>query len=148
MAKLMKETPVYLTCPSCGKVQHPGLKWAKNHKALKCKHCGKSMSLAEKETHGIIARTLRAVETFMRSLDSIQAEAKKTSKEVKAHQHDEKAKKKAMKKGKKKAKKGDKKKGKKAGKKSGKKPAKKASSPSKPVSMMPVAPAPGSEPQT
>ena len=142
MAKLMKETPVYLTCPSCGKVQHPGLKWAKNHKALKCKHCGKSMSLAEKETHGIIARTLKAVETFMRSLDNIQAEAKKASKEVKAHQHEEKAKKKH----KKKAKKADKKKGKKAGKKSGKKATKKAA-PAKPVSMMPASPAPtGNEP--
>ena len=145
MAKLMKETPVYLTCTSCGKVQHPGLKWAKNHKALKCKHCGKSMNLAEKETHGVIARTLKAVETFMRSLDSIHAEAKQTAKVVKAHQHEEKAKKK----GKKKAKKADKKKGKKAGKKSVKKAAKKASAPSKPTSMMPVAPqvTAGNEPQ-
>ncbi len=131
MAKLLKDTPVYVSCPHCGKVQHPRLKWAKNHKSLKCRHCGKSLDLREKQAHSLIERTLKAVQAFARTLDVLRDEAKKSGRAVKA-------KKPKKSKGKKK---GAKKKAK------GKKAAKRAA-PAKAVSMMSVSPAPsGGEPQ-
>jgi predicted RNA-binding Zn-ribbon protein involved in translation (DUF1610 family) len=128
MAKLLKETPVHITCPACGKTQRAKLKWAKNHKSLQCKDCGKNVDLREKQVHSMIARTLKAVELFEHTLDSLHDEAKRAGKAVKA---------------KKPKKSKEKKKAKKAGKKAKAKakPATKAV-PSKPVSMMPVSPAP------
>lgn len=126
MAKFMKETPVHLSCPACGKTQHAKLKWAKNHKSLKCKDCGKNIDLREKRAQSMITRTLKVVQLFERTLDALHAEAKRAGKAVKA-------KKPKKSKGKKKA-------GKKA-KTSGKKAAKRKA-PSKPVSMMPVAASP------
>src|SRR5690242_14364848 len=84
MAKSLKDTPVYVSCPHCGKVQHPRLKWARHHKSLKCRHCGKSLDLREKQAQSLIERTLRAVQAFGRTLDSLRAEAKKSGKAVKA----------------------------------------------------------------
>ena len=120
MAKLLKDTPVYVSCPHCGKVQHPRLKWAKNHKSLKCRHCGKNLDLREKQAQSLIERTLKAVQAFGQALESLHAEAKKAGKAVKA-------KKPKKSKGKKKA-------AKKARAKKASKRAKRA----KPVSMMPV----------
>jgi len=131
MAKLLKDTPVYMSCPHCGKVQHPRLKWAKNHKSLKCRHCGKNLDLRERHAHSLIERTLRAVQAFGRTLDVLRAEAKKDSKAVKA-------KKPKKDKGKKKA----------GNKSKAKKKAAKRAAPKKPVSMMAGTSAPaGGEPQ-
>ena len=125
MAKLLKDTPVYVSCSHCGKVQHPRLKWAQNHKSLKCRHCGKSLDLREKRAHSLIERTLRAVKAFGRTLDALRAEAKKSGKAVKAKKP-------------KKAKKSKDKK--KASKKKAKaKKAVKRAAPSKPMSMSPAA---------
>lgn len=102
--KLMKETPVHMSCPHCGKLQHPRLKWAKNHKSLKCRHCGKTMDLREKHTQSLIGRTLKALMSFEKLLDALRTEAKQDSKAVKAaHADDKRAKKTATKKAKNKA---------------------------------------------
>ncbi len=132
MAKLLKDTPVYVSCPHCGKVQHPRLKWARNHKSLKCRHCGKSLDLREKQAHSLIERTLKAVQAFARTLDVLRDEAKKSGKAVKARKPKKsKGKKKAAKK-----------------KAKGKKVAKRTKT-TKPVSMMSMSPAPsGSEQQS
>src|SRR5579859_6729022 len=84
MSKLMKETPVHLSCPACGRTQRAKLKWAKNHKSLKCKHCGKNMDLREKRAQSMIVRTLKVVQLFERTLDALHAEAKRAGKAVKA----------------------------------------------------------------
>ena len=129
MTKFMKETPVYLSCPACGKTQRAKLKWAKNHKSLKCKDCGKNMDLREKRAQSVISRTLKVVQLFEHTLDALHAEAKKAGKAFKAKKS--------------KKSKGNKKTDKKA-KATGKKAAKRKAS-SKPVSMMPVA-APPTQP--
>lgn len=121
MAKLLKDTPVYVSCPHCGKVQHPRLKWARHHKSLKCRHCGKSLDLRERKAHSLIERTLKAVQAFVNTLDGLRAEAKKAGKAAKAKQPKKsKGKKKAAKK-----------------KAKGKKAPKRAKA-AKPVSMMSV----------
>lgn len=120
MAKLLKDTPVYVSCPHCGKLQHPRLKWAKNHKSLKCRHCGKNLDLREKQAQSLITRTLKAVQAFARTLDGLRAEAKKAGKAAKA-------KKPKKSKGKKKA-----------AKKAKAKKAPKRGKRAQPVSMMPV----------
>ena len=127
MAKSLKDTPVYVSCPHCGKVQHPRLKWARHHKSLKCRHCGKSLDLREKQAQSLIERTLKAVQAFGRALDGLRAEAKQSGKAVKAKKPKKsKGKKKAAKK-----------------KAKGKKPVKRAKAKAaKPVSMMSVSPAP------
>ena len=103
--KLVKETPVHMSCPHCGKLQHPRLKWAKNHSSLKCKHCGKTMDLREKHTHSLIERTLKVVMSFEKVLDALRSEAKEDSKAVKAKQATEKKDKKKKKQAKKSGKK-------------------------------------------
>lgn len=103
--KLVKETPVHMSCPHCGKLQHPRLKWAKNHVSLKCKHCGKTMDLREKHTHSLIERTLKVVMSFEKVLDALRSEAKEDSKAVKAKQANEKKDKKKKKQAKKSGKK-------------------------------------------
>jgi transcription elongation factor Elf1 len=132
MTKFLKETPVHLSCPACGKTQRAKLKWAKNHKSLKCKDCGKNISLKEKPARDMIAKTARVTEAFASVLEALHVEAKKAGKAVKA-------------------KKGGKAKKSKKAKKSAK-PSKAASkktvkrrAPAKPASMMPASPAPGSE---
>lgn len=128
---MLKETPVHLTCPACGKTQRAKLKWARNHKSLKCKDCGKNMDLREKQAHSMIARTLKVVELFEHTLDTLHAEAKRAGKAVKAkHPKKSKQKKKARKAAKK--------------AKSKAKPALKKAAASKPVSMISVNPAPAS----
>ena len=104
--KLVKETPVHMSCPHCGKLQHPRLKWAKNHASLKCKHCGKTMDLREKHTHSLIERTLKVVMSFDKVVDALRSEAKEDSKAVKAKQATEKKDKKKKKQAKKSGKKG------------------------------------------
>ncbi len=120
--KLLKETPVHVSCPHCGKLQHPRLKWAKNHKSLKCKHCGKTMDLREKQAQSLIQRTLNVVMSFDKVLQALHAEAKKAGKSVKAKTKKKPKKEKTKKK---------------ASKKSKPLP-KKAAKRSKPVSMMPI----------
>ena len=121
MAKLTKDTPVYVSCPHCGKLQHPRLKWARHHKSLKCRHCGKSLDLREKRAQSLIERTLKAVQAFGRTLDALRAEAKKSGQAVKAKKpRKSKGKKKPVKK-----------------KAKGRKTAKRARA-GKPVSLMPV----------
>ena len=131
MTKFLKEIPVHLSCPACGKTQRAKLKWAKNHKSLKCRDCGKNIDLKGKEAKAMIAKTVRVTQAFADVLDALHAEAKRAGKAVKA------------KKGKK-----DKKSKKKAGKQrstsAGKKTAKRRA-PAKPASMMPASPAAGSE---
>lgn len=80
MAKFLKDTPVYIACPHCGKSQHPRLKWAEHHKNLKCKHCKKEIHLRDKPAAGMIAATASALSMFERALAAIQAQAKKFGK--------------------------------------------------------------------
>ncbi|HEV7165622.1 MAG TPA: hypothetical protein VGO35_09560 [Gammaproteobacteria bacterium] len=119
--KLLKDTPVHVSCPHCGKLQHPRLKWAKNHRSLKCKHCGKAMDLREKQAHSLIQRTLNVVMSFDKVLQALHAEAKKAGKAVKAKTKKKKPKKEKTRK--------------KPAKKS--KAAKRLTKRAKPVSMMP-----------
>ena len=66
MTKLAKEIPVHLACPACGKTQRVKLKWARNHKSLKCKDCRKAIDLRAPQAKSLIARTAQAVATFER----------------------------------------------------------------------------------
>ncbi len=127
MSKLLKDIPVHLNCPACGKVQRAKLKWAKNHKSLKCKDCGKNIDLKGKEAKALIAKTAKVTQAFADVLDALHAEAKRAGKAVKA---------KKAGKGKK-GKKAKKKVGKKQGKAQAKKTAKRRA-PAKPTSMMPA----------
>lgn len=136
--KLVKETPVHMSCPHCGKLQHPRLKWAKNHASLKCKHCGRTMDLREKHTHSLIERTLKVVMSFEKVLDALRSEAKEDSKAVKAKQATGKKDKKKKKQAKKAAKKG----------KGKKKAAKRAKAkPARVMQPMPIATSSGETPQ-
>lgn len=80
MAKFLKDTPVYIACPHCGKSQHPRLKWAEHHKNLKCKHCKKEIHLKEKPAAGMISATASALSVFERALAALQVQAKKFGK--------------------------------------------------------------------
>lgn len=132
MTKFLKETPVHLSCPACGKTQRAKLKWAKNHKSLKCKDCGKNISLKEKPAREMIAKTARVTEAFASVLEALHTEAKHAGKAVKAKKG---GKVKKSKKAKKSAK---------PRKAAGKKAAKRSAA-VKPASMMPASPVPGSE---
>ena len=132
MTKFLKDTPVHLSCPACGKTQRAKLKWAKNHKSLKCKDCGKNISLKEKPARDMIAKTARVTEAFASVLEALHTEAKKAGKAVKAKKG---GKAKKAKKAKKSAK---------PSKAASKKPPS-VSAATKPASMMPASPAPGSE---
>lgn len=138
MAKFLKDTPVYIACPHCGKSQHPRLKWAEHHKNLKCKHCKKEIHLKEKPAAGMISATASALSVFERALAALQAQAKKFGKAKKAEAKQAKKAKKD-KKGKKQKKKA------KAAKKTAKKaaPRKAASTPAGSGSPMMAAPAAG-----
>ena len=98
MSKLAKETHVYIPCPACGKTERVKLKWAENHKTLKCRKCKERVDLRHNPAQSLIARTAAAVATFDKALDLLHAEAKKDAKMAKVHKA-------AAKKGKKKAKK-------------------------------------------
>ena len=121
MSKLLKDIPVHLNCPACGKVQRAKLKWAKNHKSLKCRDCGKNIDLKGKEAKAMIAKTARVTQAFADVLDALHAEAKRAGKAVKAKK-DKKSKKQA---------------GKKRSKPAGRKTTKRRA-PAKPTSMMPA----------
>ena len=98
MSKLAKETHVYIPCPACGKTERVKLKWAENHKTLKCRKCKERVDLRHNPAQGLIARTAAAVTTFEKALDMLHSEAKKDAKVAKVHKA-------AAKRGKKKAKK-------------------------------------------
>lgn len=98
MSKLAKETHVYIPCPACGKTERVKLKWAENHKTLKCRKCKERVDLRHNPAQSLIARTAAAVTTFEKALDMLHAEAKKDAKMAKVHKA-------AAKKGKKKTKK-------------------------------------------
>jgi transcription elongation factor Elf1 len=119
MTKFLKEVPVHLSCPVCGKTQRAKLKWAKNHKSLKCKDCGKNMDLREKHAREMITKTAKVTQAFADVLDALHAAAKKTGKAVKAKKKTKKVKPATKKRA--------------AGKKSAKRRA-----PAKPASMMPL----------
>ena len=104
MLKFLKETPVHITCPHCGKIQHPRLKWAKHHKSLKCKSCKKNIDLRDKPAQRLIGQTAAALSAFQTALDVMQAAAKKAGKALKGKMKAEKKHKKEKKKGKKKTK--------------------------------------------
>ena len=102
MLKFLKETPVHITCPHCGKIQHPRLKWAKHHKSLKCKSCKKNIDLREKPAQRLIGQTAAALSVFQTALDAMQSAAKKAGKALKGrmkaekkHKKEKKSKKKA-----------------------------------------------------
>jgi transcription elongation factor Elf1 len=80
MLKFLKETPVYVTCPHCGKAERTRLKWAKHHKAMKCKHCKKNIDLRDKGAQRIIGQTAAAMSMFQQALDSLHSAAKKAGK--------------------------------------------------------------------
>jgi|GEM_PF-6464721 len=104
MLKFLKETPVYLSCPHCGKSQHPRLRWAKHHKSLKCRHCKKNIDLRDKPAQRFIGQTSAALSAFQTALDSLQTAAKKAGMVLKGKKKAEKMQKKEKKKAKKKAK--------------------------------------------
>src|SRR5579863_6250719 len=83
MAKLLKETPVYIACLSCGKTQHVKLKWVKHRKAMKCRDCGKGIDLKDKRARRMIDRTVVVAALFEKTLVALHAEAKKLGKSVK-----------------------------------------------------------------
>ncbi|HSN18205.1 MAG TPA: hypothetical protein VLV87_08335 [Gammaproteobacteria bacterium] len=85
MSKLAKETHVYIPCPACGKTERVKLKWAENHKSLKCRKCKERVDLRHNPAQGLIARTAAAVATFEKSLEHLHAEAKKEGKVAKVH---------------------------------------------------------------
>jgi transcription elongation factor Elf1 len=97
MSKIAKEAHVYIPCPGCGKTERVKLKWAENHKTLKCRKCKQRVDLRHNPAQGLIARTAAAVATFEKALDMLHAEAKKDAKVAKVHKA-------AAKKGKKKTK--------------------------------------------
>jgi len=80
MLKFLKETPVYVTCPHCGKTERTKLRWAKHHKAMKCKHCKKNIDLREKGAQRLIGQTASALSMFQQALDSLHSAAKKAGK--------------------------------------------------------------------
>jgi len=80
MAKFLKETPVHIACPACARPQRVKLKWALNHKSLKCKDCKKSISLRENPAKGAIERTEKALANFERVLKALRFEAKQARK--------------------------------------------------------------------
>ena len=85
MSKLAKETHVYIPCPACGKTERVKLKWAENHKTMKCRRCKQRVDLRHHPAQGLIARTSAAVATFEKALDLLHAEAKKGAKMAKVH---------------------------------------------------------------
>ncbi|MGE5624405.1 MAG: hypothetical protein ACM3ZT_02535 [Bacillota bacterium] len=137
MLKFLKQTPVHITCPHCGKIQHPRLKWASHHKSLKCRNCKKNIDLREKPVQRLIGQTAAALSVFQQALDHLQAVAKKTGRALKGRKKAEKKKKKEAKKDKKKAKKA------KAHKKTAKRAPKKAASSAAPKPAVAVSAAPG-----
>jgi transcription elongation factor Elf1 len=84
MAKVLKETPVFFACPACRKVQRAKLKWAKNHKALRCKDCKETIDLKAKAAKRTIAATIKAVESFENALKVLRKQA--TAPNKKRHQ--------------------------------------------------------------
>ena len=95
MLKFLKETPVYVTCPHCGKTERTRLKWAKHHKALKCKHCRKTIDLREKGAQRLIGQTAEAMSVFQQALDSLHSAAKKAGKALRGKKSKSKKKKKS-----------------------------------------------------
>lgn len=85
MSKLVKETHVYIPCPACGKTERVKLKWAENHKTLKCRKCKERVDLRHNPAQSLIARTAAAVATFEKALDMLHVEAKKDAKMAKVH---------------------------------------------------------------
>jgi len=96
MAKFLKDTPVFMACPGCGRTQRAKLKWAKHHKSLKCKDCRETIDLRKPPASAVIAKTAYAVTQFERTLDEMRAAAER---QRKLHKQ---SRKKAKKKGKKK----------------------------------------------
>ncbi|HEY1991720.1 MAG TPA: hypothetical protein VGH71_04610 [Gammaproteobacteria bacterium] len=85
MSKLAKETHVYIPCPACGKTERVKLKWAENHKTLKCRKCKERVDLRHNPAQSLIARTAAAVTSFEKALDMLHDEAKKDAKLAKVH---------------------------------------------------------------
>ena len=75
MSKLSKDTHVYIPCPACGKVERVKLKWAQDHKTLKCGACKDKVDLRANPARGFIARTGEALADYQSVLDTLHAEA-------------------------------------------------------------------------
>ena len=83
MAKILKETPVHIACPACGRPQRAKLRWAQNHKSLKCKDCKESIDLRANPAKSAIDRTEKALANFERVLKALRFEAKRAKKKSK-----------------------------------------------------------------
>src|SRR5579871_42574 len=57
MSKLLKDTHVYIPRPACGKVEGVKLKWAQQHKSMKCGKCREKVDLRSNPAHSLIVRT-------------------------------------------------------------------------------------------
>ena len=93
MAKFLKDTPVFMACPACGETQRAKLKWAKHHKALKCKDCKHSIDLRSQPFKGIIAKTAGIADLFEKALESLRGAAERQGKAAKARKKSKKTKK-------------------------------------------------------
>jgi len=80
MSKLFKDTHVYVPCPACGKVERVKLKWAQNHKSLKCEGCKGKVDLGTDPARDLIARTGEALADYEAILDGLHAEAEDAAK--------------------------------------------------------------------
>lgn len=83
MTKILKETPVYIPCPACGKVQHTKLKWAQHHKSLECKDCGEDINLKKEPAIGLISKTGVLAAAYDKALGVVYEQAKRMGKLVK-----------------------------------------------------------------
>lgn len=83
MTKLLQESPVFITCPACNKVQHKKLKWMRGHKSLKCEKCKCRIELAGKEFKTQLAETAKAIKAFEQSLMQLNKGPVKSSKKAK-----------------------------------------------------------------
>jgi transcription elongation factor Elf1 len=97
MTKLLQESPVFITCPHCGKVQHKKLKWARNHKSLKCAKCKSKLELAGQALKTQLSETVKAFKSFEKTLMELDKGSARVAK--KADKKTKSAKKNAKKKG-------------------------------------------------
>jgi transcription elongation factor Elf1 len=68
MTKLLQESPVFITCPHCGKVQHKKMKWVRSHKSLKCAKCKSKLELAGQALKTQLSETVKAFKAFEKTL--------------------------------------------------------------------------------
>lgn len=84
MSKLAKETPVYIPCTACGKVQRAKLKWVHQHKTLECEKCGESINLKKDPARTLISQTGVLEAAFEKALEVVHEHARQIGKSLKA----------------------------------------------------------------